>query len=652
MCRFLTSFAILVLLFQPTKPFVLTTIEITAEFLELLRNLYETFNTVNDKADLIDLPYKTKEEKLFEILDNVNLRIKQLDDRLYGFEQNLNTINKMLINLPQVIRLELNLNDIRNKQSFIMNYYDKMEKYVRDFDEYESSTITNICDNVISNNPNSVRFLMEAIYEHVIRDDFLKQFQKQFEPKGNLFCTEGQSSQDVLHKFLIEILLINFKTFYLERTAYTIKKLYRQGNFTKESHLAQNEYFRRQNSLINKISKHMRSSSREIWRCDPDQHVEGETYVQIRNFLHGFILNKVNLDPQGKCRDECDVYKMTKTQKCRDNNWCKKEPSCSKIVNCQYLDSSMRVCSNSMNKHNRRYQYVELGNGQVLGEKQVCQGYKTDLSTYIDWVIWRCSYCFCLCDEGPKYYSDRYINLRLSMANLTDNRVVTGLRFVKHNKIIHLQIQEGKLLEGGKIAPDSVHWVPPEDYKTTDRYIHEGQDYHIITWEQRSIELSELMAQKGSVITGVRFRRVGARLDLEALTTPFNFTTGKLHPNPEIWSIFEGTPNLKLRHKFGQEVKLSSPDIPTRTTEPHNLIATGKYIDFTNTDLYKDAAQTTVPFFDAQQVYSKNPVPLSGVGLLHRGRKGSGGFIAPKIFTYDFSQHLLIKNKPNGRLRN
>lgn len=54
----------------------------------------------------------------------------------------------------------------------------------------------------------------------------------------------------------------------------------------------------------------------------------------------------------------------------------------------------------------------------------------------------------------------------------------------------------------------------------------------------------------------------------------------------------------------------------------------------------RDAAQTTVPFFDAQPVESLQAVPLSGAGIFHKGQNHFGGFIAPKIITYDFGKHL------------
>lgn len=90
-----------------------------------------------------------------------------------------------------------------------------------------------------------------------------------------------------------------------------------------------------------------------------------------------------------------------------------------------------------------------------------------------------------------------------------------------------------------------------------------------------------------------------------------------------------------------KKVWLVSPDIPTRTTSPS--IPTSKsdeYIELVNSDIDRDAAQTTVPFLDAQKLESLQPVPLSGAGIFHKGRKYFGGFITLKVMTYDYSRHI------------
>lgn len=47
-----------------------------------------------------------------------------------------------------------------------------------------------------------------------------------------------------------------------------------------------------------------------------------------------------------------------------------------------------------------------------------------------------------------------------------------------------------------------------------------------------------------------------------------------------------------------------------------------------------------MPFLDAQEVVPIEPVPLSGAGIFHKGRNNFGGFLAPKVITYDFSKHM------------
>lgn len=82
-------------------------------------------------------------------------------------------------------------------------------------------------------------------------------------------------------------------------------------------------------------------------------------------------------------------------------------------------------------------------------------------------------------------------------------RVVTGLRLIKHNRIIHLQIQEGKLLPYGYINNSTVKWVPVDDYKITEKGISNGADYYTMTYERRSLLLDELTAHESNyVITG------------------------------------------------------------------------------------------------------------------------------------------------------
>lgn len=68
-------------------------------------------------------------------------------------------------------------------------------------------------------------------------------------------------------------------------------------------------------------------------------------------------------------------------------------------------------------------------------------------------------------------------------------------------------------------------------------------------------------------------------------------------------------------------------------------------MEFSASSFNKDASQSTVPFIDIQDVVSKPPVPCAGIGIYHKGRPGFGGFLAPKLMTYDFAPHIHTPRK-------
>jgi hypothetical protein len=360
------------------------------------------------------------------------------------------------------------------------------------------------------------------------------------EVEGDMLCNAHQSPQQVLFSLYNAIALTELKGYTMIQFAYMLKRLYGEGNFTTEAEIARERFQQRTNRIIQTVKIAMESASKDLWKCDPKRHISGDTYVEVTQLLQGYIQNEVDLNSEGTCRENCAEYSYTKSHGCYQNLWCKRQRRChGKIINCKYVDSDMWVCP--ADSQSRRYEYVEYENGRVLGRKQSCRRGTTKVDSWWRWLFWHCSYCFCLCDEQG-VHSDRYVNLRQTIADVSNNRVVTGLRFVKHNRIIHLQIQEGKLLPRGNIDLTTVHWVPVEDYKITDKNTINGQDYHTLTWEKRAVDLDDLVADDGYVVTGVRFKMIGSHLNFEIYITPFDFETGQLI-DPATKSLYKDNPN-------------------------------------------------------------------------------------------------------------
>jgi hypothetical protein len=216
-------------------------------------------------------------------------------------------------------------------------------------------------------------------------------------------------------------------------------------------------------------------------------------------------------------------------------------------------------------------------------------------------------------------------------------RVITGLRFVKKQRLIHLQIQDGVLLPRGHVNQSTTAWRPINNYTILDKGIKNGSDYYMIRWNKREIDLDDLMAGASQVVTGVRFRLVGTHLNLEIRVTEMNFVKGQLDPKTSIWVSNDLTTDSVVPRTQVPLVKANVPTLP-----PANLpdSQTSQFVQFTHSDVKLDAAQSTVPYFDGQAVVSSPVVPLSGAGLYHKGRELSGGFVAPKLFTYDYLPHI------------
>ena len=86
-------------------------------------------------------------------------------------------------------------------------------------------------------------------------------------------------------------------------------------------------------------------------------------------------------------------------------------------------------------------------------------------------------------------------------------------------------------------------------------------------------------------------------------------------------------------------MSLSEADVPIYRHD-HRMNPIGEFVEFQTTGLKKDLGQYVVPFLDMQSVETNPPMPLSGVGLYHKGVEDSGGFLSLKLIHYDFSKYL------------
>ncbi|XP_060662544.1 uncharacterized protein LOC132795698 isoform X1 [Drosophila nasuta] len=663
---------LLLLTVSPATALIEDVLDVLHVVKEVTTGVLKAWDIVQSSPLAANIEFPLMREKQRKVLQRLNEVSRQIDQSEETHSQYvamaIDSVNSFVGNN---IQLSAKMNDISDTMNRISSRYQQMKSYEAFKDQLEMSTLIQFAEWTVTPNAHSVHHLMDRLHLTLLGNvngigneqkqklngslslsssgNLLSQLASNYETATDEMCRTMQSPQQFVYSLYTDIALTELKGYIMMEFSWMMLRAYGRGNFSQEAELMRRDYEKRTERAVTLLKEVMRRADRILWRCDPPKHTHNVTYDEVTRLLQGYIENEVDLNSDETCRETCSYYQSTRSEGCFKEYFCARQPKCSgKLYNCQFIDSDMWVCPSAQSSM-RRYEYIQYENGRVLGEKQqTCVRGTTKVDSWWRYLFWHCSYCFCLCDEqGLK--SDRFFNLRESVSDIKQNRVVTGLRFVKKNRIFHLQIQEGQLLPRGTINATTLEWRPVENYKISDRNVARGVDYHTMSYESRSIDLDDIMKTDDNsfVVTGVRFRVLGAHLNLEARLSEFDFKKGELI-QPEVNSVWQSNDNTDVSGERRQKLSLHNLDVPTRSIayslpqSKHN-----QYIEFVNTGLDKDAAQTTVPFIDIQDVTSNPPVPLAGIGIYYKARTGYGGFVAPKIITYDFTPHVQVPKTIN-----
>ncbi|XP_045536679.1 uncharacterized protein LOC123721596 isoform X1 [Papilio machaon] len=628
----------------------LDVIRLGKEIGEEVLNSWDVIGRPFNVSGGVELPLiRRREREVLARLAQVTRTIERLELRI----EKLGSVAMFLAKAGgRGARLELRLHELADLLSRVAAANRQMREYVRLQQELERATLEDFAEWCVSHDSGALPGLLERVHslispphKHLLGRGILQLALDDLQEDHPDLCDLQLSPHQLIYDMYNTISLTEIKGYAMMQFSWMLLRIYGKGNFTQEASLTRQRYGERSARTATAAKAALAMARRDVYRCDPPVHKEGETYAEVTRLLQGYIENEVDLNTEGTCRDNCAYYTLAERHGCFKDQFCSKQQTCNgRIINCQYIDSDMNVCQASGGNNKRRYEWIEYENGRRFGQPYSCSRLPDKVDSWWRWLFWHCSYCMCLCDEADSK-SDRYFSLWDSTSDVKNNKVVTGVRLVKHGRVFHLQISEGTLGERGAVRAGS--WVPIQKFDPNDQSVREGIDYHTLTYERRAIDLDELDSPVGHVLTGVRFRMIGAHLHFEIRSTPFNYTTGRLFPEKSVWISNDNTEGAE---KPRSQLTLHRPDIPTRSPMPLSVDSKhDQFIEFTNTDFEADAAQSTVPFIDIQPVQPLKGGGLSsGAGLIHRGAPGSGGFIAVKLFTYDYSRHVKSEVPPSA----
>lgn len=240
-------------------------------------------------------------------------------------------------------------------------------------------------------------------------------------------------------------------------------------------------------------------------RCNPDKYIENESYVRFIRVIEGYVKREDNLNKENSCAEDCKQT-MIQDNTCDDKDY----GDCNgTILYCNHKEyKKTETCSSFKDKQLslRRYQRVIIDDSTILNTGNCKKEAKIE-SLSEEWKIIRdCSVCFCFYYDPKSDYSHRFVSLKKMEAN--KNKVVTGIRLVKKEQVIHLQIQEGELQVGNYIDEKSVEWKDFE-LKDLNKNRNPSDTFIISPIDKRiTIDLDNIIAEKGYVITGMMFQIV------------------------------------------------------------------------------------------------------------------------------------------------
>ncbi|CAD6244672.1 GSCOCG00013416001-RA-CDS [Cotesia congregata] len=406
-------------------------------------------------------------------------------------------------------------------------------------------------------------------------------------------------------------------------------------------------------------------------KCDPRKDIRGETFSEFLGLFQGVIVNELqtNSVDASHCKDDCSAVDYLRIVRCYDavDNTgtiihCHAKP-CNGILHACIDVGNVKTCEMNENS-DRRFSWlrsVKDDTSKLLCPGRVVEMYRTRYKE-----IFHCSVCKCICaEQDGNSTAMRTISLIPQFADIRRNMVMTGVRFAEKDRMFHLQIEQAELGPFGEIVPDTAEWKELGDFqydpaeegsfsmKKGEEFVKltEFIDFSFVTLDQRTINLDEIFADPGQVLIGVRFVFNGMddAFELQIKSWPVNLETGKLaegNPSDVEWIGWE---NSKMRsecyNRPRSTIDLEDANEPLRTNKWNEaLLVPNLRLMIRATNFQNDLHQHTIPYLDLQPVtYSTAKIPLGGLQIFYKRVKGYGGFLAFRIFGFDFTEDFRWK---------
>nr|XP_022920923.1 uncharacterized protein LOC111429286 [Onthophagus taurus] len=566
--------------------------------------------------------HEQNHEYILSTLYSVEESVQNLKDAmdLLKLEDNMESMTQEFVDLLRKFFKEANHLD-KIYQEF-SNYGFKPEKYDKD----------SLINFVIKNLDGETFGIIRSLQRKLVNNKGLFHLASYVGVEKYILYTRSKSSlQFILNLFsyyvLIEIRTLVVISFSKNVATHIEPKTNMYWQDHKEYDL---EVDYRVKNTLEMLQFHSNYVTGRYWVYDSYKNPIGHNYVTFTNFMRGFILrgskcseigNSKN-DDEDKRNDEKDEdFNCTIS----NPNKCEGEliPVDDPINFSKRNRSVMNVCFSR--KENRNYDYVKFNKGPKNAK---CSG-TSKIFPYLE----GCESCFFLCYDHFENSSDRYISLDEMVTNITEKRIITGVRFNKHNGVIGIDIQETQIDKAGCALLNTTKWI-----------INKGKKLFALNPTKLHLYLGEIRTNnKNRVVTGLRFEEIADGLQLQV-------RFHELIKCAQNSTLVASTLNWITTEKSARRIDVSNKEVPNHHSDlslPIKSFGNSK-IRIGASDFESDGAQTTVPFFDTREVVCEPPVALWGIGWIYKGESEYySGYVAPYLISANYLYDIDMENLLN-----
>ncbi|XP_055912739.1 uncharacterized protein LOC129946540 isoform X1 [Eupeodes corollae] len=227
--------------------------------------------------------------------------------------------------------------------------------------------------------------------------------------------------------------------------------------------------------------------------------------------------------------------------------------------------------------------------------------------------------CF---SEFCNAYKKKVVGVSTKLVSAEEGSVITGVRFVIKDNIIHIEIQEAPFVDDLNIDKDYLYWT---EQPKSDEVLY-------LDSKIRNFELGDVELPPNQYIKTIQFKLKNEEEGLIGLYIN-GITSERIGQQ---WY-----PGAK-----SSEIPLAGSESPDKFADAKHLVSKPPlanrpyHVSLQPTDLYKEFGISTVPNFDLRSVSSYPAAPVAGIGMYHHTVKGSGGFLALKLIQPNMAPYV------------